>query len=178
MRIITDSAADFSKLELAQKDIHCVSTQIIFGEETFQAGINIDEETFWSRMLAGENPRTSQPSPVAFLAEFEAAKEAQEEALCVCISSALSGTVQSARLAASMVDYDGIHIVDALNGAAGQKLLVLYACRLRDEGRMIAEELVRKIEALRSRVHLFEFFIGKCNFKYAHNAISANHAGQ
>ena len=155
MRIITDSAADFSSAELVKNDIHCVSTQVIFGEETFQAGVNLDEETFWARMMAGETPRTSQPSPAAFLDEFEAAKAAGEEALCVCLSSALSGTIQSARIAASMIDYDGIHIVDSMNGAAGQKLLVLYACRLRDEGKLIAREAAAKLEALRSRVRLF-----------------------
>ena len=155
MRIITDSAADFSSSELIQNNIRCVSTQVIFGEETFEAGVNLDEERFWRRLMAGENPRTSQPSPAAFMAEFEAAKDAGEEALCVCISSALSGTVQSARLAASMVDYDGIHIVDALNGAAGQKLLVLYACRLRDEGKLLAREAAAKLEALRGRIRLF-----------------------
>lgn len=155
MRIITDSAADFSREELRQNDIHCVSTQIIFGGETYEAGVNLDEETFWKRMMAGENPRTSQPSPAAFMTEFEAAKAAGEEAVCICISSALSGTIQSARLAASMVDYDRIHIVDALNGAAGQKLLVLYACRLRDEGKLLAREAAAKLEALRSRIRLF-----------------------
>ena len=155
MRIITDSAADFTREELAAYNIHCVRTQIIFGEETYQAGVNMDDDTFWARMMAGENPRTSQPSPAAFLAEFEAAKEAGEEAVCVCISSSLSGTCQSAHLAASMAEYNGVHIVDALNGAAAQKLLVLYACRLRDEGRMLAREVAQKLEGLRSRVHLF-----------------------
>lgn len=155
MRIITDSAADFTREELAYNDIRCVSTEVIFGEETFQAGVSLDEETFWTRLMAGENPRTSQPSPAAFLSEFEAAKQAGEEAVCICISSALSGTIQSARLAASMVDYDRIHIVDALTGAAGQKLLVLYACRLRNEGRLLAREAAQKLEALRSRIRLF-----------------------
>ena len=155
MRIITDSAADFTLEELQHNDIHCVPTEIILGGENFQAGVNLDEETFWKRLLAGEIVRTSQPSPAAFLAEFEAAKAAGEEAVCVCISSALSGTVQCARLAASMADYDKIHVVDALNGAAAQKLLVLHACRLRDEGRLFAQEIAQKLEALRERVRLF-----------------------
>lgn len=155
MRIITDSAADFTREELEENDIRCVSTEVIFGEESYQAGVNLSDEAFWSKIMAGETARTSQPSPAAFLAEFEAAKDAGEEAVCVCISSALSGTVQSARLAASMIDYDGIHIVDALNGAAGQKLLVLHACRLRDEGKLLAQEAARKLEALRSRIRLY-----------------------
>lgn len=154
MRIITDSAADFTPEELNTHGIECVSTQIIFGDEVFTAGKDLSDADFWARLMAGENAKTSQPAPEAFLKVFEAAKADGEEAVCICLSSALSGTLQSARVAASMVDYDRIHIVDSLCGAAAQKLLVLYACRLRDEGRHIANEIVKKIEALRSRVHL------------------------
>ena len=154
MRIITDSAADFTREELAKYNVHCVQTSIIIGSETYTAE-NLSSEEFWNRMLAGENIKTSQPAPEAFMHEFEAAKEAGEDAVCICISSALSGTIQSARLAASLVNYSRIHIVDALTGAAGQKLLVLHACRLRDEGRLIAGEIADKLSALRSRIRLF-----------------------
>lgn len=154
MRIITDSAADFTCEELTKYHVHCVQTNIILGAETYTAA-DLSSEEFWSRILAGENIKTSQPAPEAFMHEFEAAKEAGEDAVCVCISSALSGTIQSARLAASLVDYSRIHIVDALTGAAGQKLLVLHACRLRDEGLLLAGEIADKLNALRSRVRLF-----------------------
>ena len=154
MRIITDSAADFTREDLAAYDIHCVSTQVIFGDESF-ASIDMDEAFFWERMIAGENPKTSQPSPEAFLAEFEAARDADEDALCVCVSSAVSGTIQSANIAAGMLDYNRIHIFDSLNGAAGQKLLLLYACKLRDEGRNLAQEIIKKLESLRERIRLF-----------------------
>ena len=155
MRIITDSAADFTKEELRAHNVYCVSTQIIFGDQVYTAGKDLTDEEFWEHLLAGESLKTSQPTPESYMEVFEAAKEANEEVVCICLSSALSGTIQSARLAASMVDYSRIHIVDSLLGAAAQKLLVLYACRLRDEGRLIVEELVHKLEALRSRVHLF-----------------------
>lgn len=155
MRIITDSAADFTAAELARQDIRCVSTQVIFGDETCTPGLDISVEDFWLRLLAGESVKTSQPAPGAFLAEFNAAKAAGEEVVCICISSALSGTIQSARLAAAMCDWEGIHIVDALNGAAGQKLLVLHARRLRGEGKLTAAQVAAQLEQLRSRVRLF-----------------------
>ena len=153
MRIITDSAADFTAEELKSNHIHCVYTQIILGDHTYE-GQDLSEDAFWRHILAGDPIRTSQPSPAAFLHEFEEAKRSNEDAICVCISSALSGTLQSARLAASMIDYDRIHIIDSLSGAAGQKLLVLAACALRDEGRMLAQEAAKRLEALRSRIRL------------------------
>lgn len=154
MRIITDSAADFTNEELKENDIHCVRTQVMFGDDTFTPGLDLSDEAFWQRLMAGENAKTSQPSPQAFLSEFESAHQDGEEAVCICISSALSGTIQSANLAASMSEDESVHIVDSLSGAAAQKLLVMYACRLRDEGKMAAREIVKKLEDLRGRIRL------------------------
>lgn len=155
MRIITDSAADFTNEELRAYDIDCVRTQVMFGEESFMPGVDLSEEEFWQRMLKGEIAKTSQPAPEAFAEVFRKVKEKGEEAVYVGLSSALSGTLQSALIAKQMVDYDKLHIVDTLNGAAGQKLMVLHACRLRDEGKAKAKEIAEKIEDLRSRVRLF-----------------------
>ena len=155
MRIITDSAADFTNEELKAYDITCVRTQVFFGDECFTPGVDLSEEQFWQRMLAGETAKTSQPSPEAFLSVFEKIKAEGEEAVYISISSALSGTIQSANLAVQMAEYDKIHIVDSRIGAAGQKLLVLHACRLRDEGKLKVRELVQKLEQLCNRVRLF-----------------------
>ncbi len=154
MRIITDSAADFTNEELKEKNIHCVRTQVMFGKETFTPGVDLSDEVFWQRLMAGENAKTSQPSPQLFLSEFESAQQDDEEAVCICVSSALSGTIQSATLASSMAQSDKIQIVDSLSGAAAQKLLVLHACKLRDEGKSAAHEVAKKLENLRERIRL------------------------
>lgn len=154
MRIITDSAADFTQEELASYGVHCVRTQVIFGQESCTPGVDLSTEDFWLRLLAGEKATTSQPAPAAFCEAFDAAKAAGEEAVCICVSSGVSGTIQSARLAAAMCEWDGLHVVDSLSGAAGQKLLVLHACRLRDEGHS-AREIVSALESLRGRVRLY-----------------------
>ena len=108
MRIITDSAADLTSEELLQYQIHCVPMQVIFGEES-RCAAELYADTFWNRLLSGEIAKTSQPSPDAFLTEFESAAQAGEEALYIGVSSALSGTYQSAMIAASMMENaDGI----------------------------------------------------------------------
>ena len=137
MRIITDSAADMTREELEQNDVRCVPMQVMFGAESFSAAALSGEE-FWKSLLSGETGKTSQPSPDAFLAEFEAAQKAGED-LCIVVSSALSGTMQSAMIAASMLESARIHIVDSLSAAGGQKLLALHACHLRDQGKLTAE---------------------------------------
>ena len=154
MRIITDSAADFTREELHQYQIRCVPMQVIFGEESISAA-ELPAEAFWNRLLSGEIAKTSQPSPDAFLTEFESAAKDGEEALYIGVSSALSGTYQSAAIAASMLDNAEVHLVDSLSGAAGQKLLVLHACRLRDEGRLSAREIADELLSLRSRIYVY-----------------------
>jgi len=151
MHIITDSAADFTREELEQLDVSCVPMQVIFGEESLSAA-RLPADTFWQRLLSGEIARTSQPSPDAFLREFE---KNDEEILYVGVSSSLSGTIQSASIASSMLEHAKIHIVDTLSGAAGQKLLVMHACRLRDEGKLTAHEIAEELQQLRSRIRVY-----------------------
>ena len=154
IRIITDSAADFTSGELKQLHLTAVPLQIVFGEDTYEDGVTLTPDIFWSRLTSGENPKTSQPSPEAFLTHFEAAKAAGDSVLCVLLSSALSGTMQSAMIAASMLESAKIHIVDSLSAAGGQKLLVLHACQLREQGQLTAEEIAGALTRLRSRIHV------------------------
>ena len=154
MRIIVDSAADFTREELEQYNISCVSMQVIFGQESISAAA-LSADHFWQRLLSGEIAKTSQPSPDAFLFEFESAQADGEEVIYIGVSSSISGTIQSATIAASMLEADRIHIVDTLSAAGGQKLLALHACRLRDEGHMSAREIAQALTALRSRIHLY-----------------------
>jgi len=151
MHIITASAADFTREELDQLSVTCVPMQVIFGEESVSAS-ELSSDTFWQRLLCGEIAKTSQPSPDAFLREFE---RYDEEILYVGVSSSLSGTIQSASIASSMLEHAKIHIVDTLSGAAGQKLLVMHACRLRDEGTLTAHEIAEELQQLRSRIHVY-----------------------
>lgn len=155
IRILTDSAADFTAEELASHSLRLIPLQVIFGEESFLAGQTLDREVFWSRLIGGETPTTSQPSPESFLKAFEEARDAGDEVIYIALSSALSGTMQSAMIAASMAEYDGIHIIDSLSATIGQKLLTLAACRLRDEGKLSAAQIAGEIEQLRARVRVY-----------------------
>ena len=154
IRILTDSAADFSKDELRAHGIDLVALNVTFGEESLSDDDSLTPEVFWSRLMAGENPKTSQPSPDAFLTHFAAAKDAGDEIVCVLLSSALSGTVQSAMIARSMMDDAPVYIVDSLQAATALKVLVLRACQLRDEG-LSAGDVARELERFKTRIHLF-----------------------
>ncbi len=155
MRIITDSAADFTASELAKYQVTAVPLQVVFGEDCYEDGVTLTPDIFWSRLTGGENPKTSQPTPDAFLKVFEEVKASGEEAVVVLLSSSISGTVQSATLAKTMCEYDGIHIVDSRQAATSEKLLVLRACQLRDEGKLTAEEIAEALRRFTGRIRLY-----------------------
>lgn len=105
-------------------------------------------QRFYERLVeCDELPRTSQANPTAFQKVFEEVTQAGEEAVVITLSSELSGTCQSACLAAQ--DYDHIYVVDSKNAAIGSGILTEYAIECAKKGmgaKEIAEELERKKE--------------------------------
>ena len=75
--------------------------------------------------------------------------------LCILISSALSGTLQSALIAAGMTEGLDIALVDSLSATAGQRLLVQEACRMREAGGKTAQEIADALRLLVPRVRIF-----------------------
>ena len=155
IRIFTDSASDITRAELEELQAELIAMPLQCGEETYVDDKTTPVEIFWQMLLDGVNIKTSLPSPDMFVQKFKAAKEAGDEVICILIASKLSGTYQGAMLAKQIVDYDGIHVIDAGHAAASvaEKMLVIAACRMRDQG-CTAEEIVRKLEQLRGSVRL------------------------
>lgn len=155
VRIITDSSADLTHAEAKRLGVDVVSMSIQFGERSYLDGVDLDKAQFY-KLLAEEkdSPSTAQPAPSDFLKPLEAAKDAGEEAVIITISSALSGTFQSACIAKDMCDYEPVYVVDSLSATAGVQILVDYACRLRDEG-LSAKEIAQKLEEVKDRIRIF-----------------------
>ncbi len=155
IRIITDSAADYSAQEIKKRQITCIPMTVTFGDKEYMDGKDITKDEFFKLLTEGKDfPKTSQPSPSNFLECFEEAKEAGDSVIAILISSALSGTFQNAILAKSMADYENIFIVDSKIATLGMRILVDRAVKLRDAGRS-AQEIVNEVENLRPRLRLF-----------------------
>ena len=155
IRIITDSAADFEPKELEKLNITCIPLSVRFGDREFQENIDLSKEKFYELLLgSGEPPKTSQAAPQILLDLFEAAAAAGDDAIYFTLSSALSGTYQSAVMAKNLTDSPLCHVVDSLNATGGQRMILEYAAKLREEGKT-ATEIIAAAEALRSRITLF-----------------------
>lgn len=139
VRIIIDSASDLTKEQADKLGLDFLPLKTIFGTEEYLDGITLSHQQFYEKLIEGDClPTTSQISPHDFEQIYEDVKKKGDSAVVITLSSKLSGTFQSANIA--LDDYeDCITIVDSENVCLGEQILVMYACRLRDEGASAAE---------------------------------------
>ena len=155
VRIITDSAADFEPFELEKLNIACIPLKVLLNGEEYEENINLGKDQFFELLAStGATPKTSQPSPQLLMDLFTQAKQAGEEAIYITLSSALSGTYQTAAMTCEDMECEDLHVFDSLNATGGQRLLVEYAVRLRDEGKG-AKEILTALESIRDKIVLF-----------------------
>ena len=151
IRIIVDSSADNNCEELEEKQMTLVSLTINLDEKLYLDGMDITRDQLYEWLMESKGfPKTSQPSPEDFACHFKEAKEAGDDVICILLSSALSGTCQSAHLAKSMVKYDNIYIVDSLSATHVIRFLADKADKMRKEGHT-ASEIVAVLEDLKGR---------------------------
>ena len=149
-RIIVDSTADFTG-EMKNR-FTVVPLSIRFGEETFVDGVTIDHQRFYEKLVESDvMPTTSQATPHDFEERYRQVREAGEEAVVLTIASKLSGTYQSAVIAAQ--DYPEIQVVDSNNVAIASGILAEYALQLADQG-LDAKTIAQELTAVRDKVHL------------------------
>ena len=130
--------------------VHVVPLTVHFGEQEYVDGVTIDHKTFYEKLIETETlPSTSQASPAAFAEQYEAARQAGEAAVVITLSSTLSGTYQSATIAA--LDYENIYIVDTGSASIGSAILVELALQYLDTG-MSAQEIAAKLEAEKEKI--------------------------
>lgn len=155
VKIITDSAADFEPQELEQLQVACIPITVMLGEQEYQENVNLSKDQFYELLAAtGVSPKTAQPSPQILTELFAQAKADGDEAIYIALSSALSGTYQSAVMIQEDADCDDCYVIDSKNATGGQRLLVEHAVRLRDQGKS-AKEILAEVEALRDRIVLY-----------------------
>jgi DegV family protein with EDD domain len=156
LHLVTDSTSDLLADGAKALGVTVVPLTVRFGEEQFRDGVDIDASTFYARLTTSSAmPTTSQPSPEQFAEVYrELLRNDGDEVISLHISSKLSGTMQSANLAAQEFAPGRVHVVDSLSVSAGIQLLLRVAARARDEG-ADAAGIVQNLETLRSRVTVF-----------------------
>ena len=113
VKIITDSTCNLDNELLARHDVRVAPIAIQFGEQTFEEGIDIDRNAFYSRIeRTGRIPTTSQPSPSWFERFYRQVHAQGDQALVITVTAKHSGTYQSALLAKAMVPQASVEVFE------------------------------------------------------------------
>lgn len=155
IRFLVDSTSDYLPAELEGRNVEFVPLSVTLNGKTYKDGIDISKNDFYEILASDESisPKTALPSPEQFLPYFRDAQEKGDDLICILISSALSGTCQSALVAKEIVEYDNIHIVDARTTTHAIRTMLEYGEKLRAEG-VSAVEIVEKLEEVKSRIKI------------------------
>ncbi len=157
VRIITDSASDISQ-ELAKKwDVTVIPLKVRFGEEEYLDGVTLSGHDFYKKLVeTDEIPKTSQISPYEYAQYFEEADKAGDELIYFCLSAGVSGSYQSACIAAADFS-DNIHVIDTKQFCISEYIIVQRAVELRDMG-MNAKEITETIKKEMKKAHVIAIF--------------------
>ncbi len=147
VKIVIDSTTDLLP-ELLRK-FEIVPLTVNFGEEEFIDGVTITREEFYAKLIESDViPTTSQATPEAFERVFKKVVENGDEVVCITVASNLSGTYQSARIAAE--EFPGkVRVIDGKSVAIGTAILAEFALSLLEKGlsaEKIEKELLKKRE--------------------------------
>ena len=154
VRIITDGTSDIPARRAAELNIDVLPLRVCFGEENFLDGVDITREEFYARLAqCRELPTTSQLNPDDFLGLFQRYVDQGDQVVGLFVSSRLSGTCQSARIARSMVEGGELYIIDSRTVTFALALLVEEAAAMRDRG-LSAAEIAGELEELIPRLRL------------------------
>lgn len=149
-RIITDSASDI--VDFPNPNLTVLPMTVAFGNTVYHDGVDLTHERFFDLLVeSDELPSTGAVSPGVFAQAYDEAQAAGEDVVVVTLSSKVSATWQSARIAAE--GRDGVHVVDSLSSCIGERVLVEYALMLAERG-LPAADIAARLERARSRVHM------------------------
>lgn len=162
--LVTDSTADLPKKLVQELEITVVPLKVIFeSNEAFLDGVTIETAEFYRRQVEKkEFSSTSQPTPAEFADVYRELSAAGASIISIHLSSNLSGTVQSAHMAAGMLPELDIEVVDSKLASMGFGLVVLEAARAAREGKTKAE-IMSHVKFMTEKVQVF-FFVGTLEY--------------
>ena len=138
--LFSDSSCNLPCDMIAQHDVRIVPLSYNIAEETYscyEEGVPFDSKGFFDRLRAGALARTSLINTDTFLRAFEPILRDGRDIVYISISSGISGTYQSAVLAAEELNarYAAqVYPVDSLSASLGEGFMVLRAAQMRDAG--------------------------------------------
>ena len=155
VKFIIDSASDVLPNECKKLGAIHVPMTVRFGDKEFADAVDLSHKKFYKMLTSGkeEHPTTSQVTPTAWAEAMEEVTKDGDTAVVITISSRLSGTYQSACIAAA--DFEGkVFVVDSMTATIGERLLLQYGIQLAAEG-LDAATIARKLDEIKDKVRIY-----------------------
>lgn len=154
VKIVTDSLADIPPALLNELDITTVPCIVRFGNQEFRDRIDLSLNEFYQRLAESPTlPSTSQPAVGVFEETYRQLAETTDAILSIHLTGALSGTLNTARLAAQNISNVKIELVDSQQVTMALGWLVILAARAARAGYPLAK-IKAIVEDAIPRVHL------------------------
>lgn len=156
IELVTDTTCDLPAAMREEHRIHFVPINIQFGAETYRENVTLSPDEFYRRIEEeGMLPQTSQPSVGEFADVYNALAGEGVEIISAHVTAKLSGTYQSACMAAERVaGAVKVHVLDSMAGSAGLGWMLVEASRMRAAGHTAAD-IVARLEAQRPRLTIY-----------------------
>ncbi|WEG13592.1 DegV family protein [Pullulanibacillus sp. KACC 23026] len=148
--LVTDSTSYLPDDFVKENDVRIIPLSVIFGSEVYKEGIELDASAFYKKLKdVQELPTTSQPPAGEFVSVYEQLeKEGYDEAIVICLSSGLSGTFNTAKAAAEMVEKIKVHVFDSEIAALAEGFYVIEAAKMIKEG-ATSEAILQRLTTIR-----------------------------
>lgn len=154
IKIVTDSTAELTRDEIEQYGITVIPLQYTLGGKVYTDGDDFSSGEFLQKIKESpELPTTSQPSLGTFVDTFNRLTEDGSEVLAILVAGTLSGTVQTAKMAARECK-GKVTVVDSFFISRALGFQVLEAAIMIKEGRTVAEIMTR-LERIRRNTKLY-----------------------
>lgn len=159
VRIVTDSTSDIPQHVADELGVRIVPVYIRFGDKTYRDGVDIRTDEFYSMLDSNPiHPATSQPNPEDFTSVYREGGDETEGIVSIHISSRISGTYNSAKIARnSLKSPFPIEVIDSRFNSAGLGLVVIAAARLARSGAGFNEVIEEAYRAV-AQVGMFGMF--------------------
>lgn len=153
VKFIVDSASDVLPEEAQALGVTLIALQVTFGTETFEDGVSLSHKEFYEKLAASQRlPTTSQISPAVYDSYFARLTADGSGVVVISLSSQLSGTYQSALIAAQ--EYPGqVYVVDSLSATVGQRILLLRGMALAGQG-MSAQQVAAALDEEKKKIRV------------------------
>lgn len=154
IKIVTDSTVDLTNEIIERYSISVLPLKIYLNGMTYTDRVDITPQDFIEKMKQSEElPKSSQPSVGEFLELYDRLAEESDEIISIHVAGALSGTVQTARLAAEQ-SKGKVTVVDSEFISKALAYQVLEAAQMAEKGSKI-EEILERLAHVRKNTKLY-----------------------